>query len=344
MKKLITRLGTAAMLLFPFGVAALMVLEILVRLQGKQSLPHGQPCIVSDELTHHRYQPDCSFNKYTDYGLVRYQFNVDGLRERDRDEFTGSNTLVVLGDSIVKGLFLKSSDTLSRRLEAAKGETRKFVNAGVRFTGPTTHAAIFLRDVLPHYQVRGVIWLLNEGDAADERLLRSEAAELDENQMPLRFLLNDKDPYGGDAISDFLDSMPIPGQGMTYLVRAWKFHIFSQRIKSVPATKEVLCGGIFKLANALRKKKIPILLVISPHYEEGIRRNWMGEPFQPRDTDQMLACGREAGVATLDLRTENLKSHWYFEDHMHFRPEGIQWLSGRLRELGLGKTFGPTHR
>lgn len=344
MKKLIAKLGTTAMLMLPFAIAAFVVLEVLVRRQGAQSVPHPQPCVISDELTHHRYQPDCSFTQATDFGPVRYHFNGDGLREREREEFSGANALVVLGDSIVKGLFLNAPDTLSSRLETAEGETRKFINAGVRFTGPTSQAAIFLRDILPNYPVKGVIWLLNEGDAADERLLRSEAVELDETQTPLRFLLNDKDPYGGDAFSDFLDSVPISGQGMRYLVRAWKFHVFSQRLKSVPASKEVLCGGIFRLANALKEKKIPILLVISPHYEEGIRRNWMGEPFQPSDTDQMLACGREAGIATLDLRTEKLKKEWYFEDHMHFRPEGIRWLAGRLRELGLNKNFGAPRR
>lgn len=323
--------------MIPFFLVGLIASELSVRIVlGRQIVPHIQPCIVPDEFTHHRYRAHCSFTFETDYGPVTYQFNAHGLRDKERSAFpSGKKLVAVLGDSIVKGLFLQPLDSLSARLEEMMHGEAAFLNAGIRFTGAVTQAAIFERSVLPNYPVSGVIWVLNDGDPIDERFARAQAIATDENGMPIRFPAIASPPQ-----KDFFNALVALApysSAMQILARTWKFQKYRERLQDVPPSEALLCEGIRKLSSLLKKEKIPLLVVFSPHLKEGVRWNWMGEPFAPADTDVMVGCARKAGAGILDLRASPPARELYFEDHMHFRPKGIEWLSEAILKSGLLK-------
>lgn len=127
------------------------------------------PCFEVGAPFHHRFRPDCAGMMQTPRGPVRLSVNEDGLREIARSHvLRHARRILVMGDSMVEGWWNAQGETISALL----GEhfpAHYFVNGGLRSTGPVMQAAS-LRRILGIYKPRGIIWMLNDTDAMDDRL------------------------------------------------------------------------------------------------------------------------------------------------------------------------------
>lgn len=320
-------------LLLPFLALFVGVAELFFQQQGKQSLPQVQICIQIDPKVHHRYRANCRSQVSTDLGPIEYQFNEDGLRDRPRAVFTkGPGTIAVLGDSIVKGLFVKDDQTIPRLLEQRIGREmgRQFLNGGVRFSSPITQSLHFEKYIEPNYPIKGVLLLLNEGDPTDERFFWARGLTRDAAGVPTSFSFVGGQALADDNINRVARSISVKSRLLQFLMRLRAFLPMRRLVQQTPPTKEVLCGGINRLAARLRTRKIPLLVAFTPHSDEGIRRNWMGEREPPEHTDTIKACAELAGAKVVDLRREPIELSRYFEDQMHFNQAGSAWLIDAL--------------
>jgi hypothetical protein len=334
MRKIIVRSVAALLLPVPFLLIFWCVDRALLVYIGRQSYPHYQPCFVWDKELHVRYRPECRSTFESDRGPISYSFNELGLRDRAVPVLSARPAgIAVLGDSVVKGLFLRQNETIPARLEEKLGADlgAPFLNAGVRFTSPTTQSHLTEKGILPLLPVRGVIWMLNGGDAVDERYLATQAKAKDDRGYITSFV----DP-SSDSSYRFLNAIASWNEGRSVIIdvltRWEKFSSWRKKLQDVPSDGNTLCPGLFHLANALKERKIPLLIVFTPHYREGIEGIWMGERFEPQELQTMIQCARETGAPVLDLSAEKLERKWFFEDLIHYTPEGVDWLVGRLSD------------
>lgn len=332
-RRRVARLAAVPLLLLPFIILPLFIGEIALRILAPRLFPHGQRCVVFDSAVHHRYKPGC----FSSGGQVEYRFNEHGLRDRPSSTFTApTGVIAVLGDSVAKGLWLEASRTVPSALE--RRLARPVLNGAVRFSSPTTQSLHYLRDIEPHYPVRGVVWLLNGSDPTDERFYRSRAKDRDAAGVPTTFSHFEGDPFleqGG-----WLPWLHSRSKMVALLVRVRTFFWLRRSIRDYPASPETLCGGVRRLALSLKEKGIPLLAVLTPHYPIGLAGNWVGERSDPAELTAMGACAREAGAELLDLSGEPLERAWFLEDLIHYSPEGAEWLAGRISGPAA-KLFSP---
>lgn len=325
-RKQVARAAGWLLLAIPFLVVAIFIGELGLQILGPRLFPHGQRCVEFDPEVHHRYKPGCIARSDFSASAVTYEFNSFGLRDRAPSAFPlPSGAIAMLGDSVVKGLWVEGSQTIPAALEKTLG--RPVLNAGVRFSGPTTQSLHFLRDVEPHYPVRGVIWLLNGSDPTDERFFSSRAMGFD-RFGPVRFLSLEGDPFLEQ--DGWLPWLHARSRLAALAVRLRTFRWLRASIRLYPATERMLCGGIWRLAEHLKERKIPLLVALTPHYPIGLQGNWVGEFADPRELATMATCARAAGAEVVDLSAEKLERGWFIEDLIHYTPLGSNWLAGKL--------------
>ena len=323
-RRRVARLLAIPLLLLPFIAVPLFIGEVALRVLAPRLFPHGQRCVAFDRAVHHRYEPGCIS---TGGGPVEYRFNEHGLRDRPSHTFTSpSGVIAMLGDSVAKGLWLEASRTVPSALERRLG--RPVLNGAVRFSSPTTQSLHYLRDIEPHYPVRGVVWLLNGSDPTDERFYRSRALDRDAAGVPTSFRHLEGDPFLEQP--GWLPWLHSRSKMVALLVRVRTFLWLRRSIRDYPASPEALCGGVRRLALRLKEKGVPLLAVLTPHYPIGLAGNWVGERSDPAELAAMGACAREAGAELLDLSGEPLERAWFLEDLIHYSPEGAEWLAGRI--------------
>ena len=98
----------------------ILAIELALRATKNSSFLAYQPCLFvkwTDEFF--SYRPNCESQHKTENGLVLYHFNELGFRDRSLSYFS-RGSILFLGDSITKGLFLKEEQTIPRALEIGR--------------------------------------------------------------------------------------------------------------------------------------------------------------------------------------------------------------------------------
>lgn len=331
-RKVAVRLGAWLLLAVPFVILGIAVIELGYRIARGRGFSIHTPCwkwqgigVVSV------YIPGCTTDIPHLGKPVEYRFNRAQLREDRAPWDVESGSVLVLGDSIVKGLFLEKSETIPSLLDArfSKDTGLVFINAGVRLTGPLRQALV-IPQTARIYDARALMWFLNGSDTIDERLFTAVADQWDEDGIPIRF-------EDSNSISD-----RIPGLDRLFQLTAGKILFVESairnlaylhrrvQIRDVPPSEKVLCGGIRRGARQARERDIPLMIVFTPHAKEAIERGWTGERYDPAHLDMMKRCAREEGALVIDLSEEPLRRERYTPDQMHMSAAGTAWVVERI--------------
>ena len=341
--KWIVRGGSALLLLLPFLVILFVTGEIFARINHGRRMTLLNPCwgwIDSSKRVFSRYFPNCQTDKPFMDHPVRYRFNIAGFRDDRQPSDLPEGGVVVLGDSITKGVYLNLEETIPAVLEAKLTQKTglKFFNAGIRFTGPTAQSHV-LRRVLFYYRARGVIWNLNPGDVTDERLYNALATSWNSNGFPMIF--SDEDAVNNRPLFATLAKL---AAGRSVFLERILLNLFFQdyrnKLHSVEPTLQVLCAGIRRVKNTLARTKLPLIIVLTPHPVEGIEANWGGEKYDPANFQMFKSCIQSENIPLIDLSEEPIQLDHYVDDKMHLSAKGVDWITDRMIPT-LKKSFIP---
>lgn len=334
---MIVRAGVIMALILPFLALGIGVGEFLVRSTGPHFGPY-QPCLTTgNNYLHHSYQFNCVSEIHVPgQGMIRFSFNEDGLRDRPRAEFE-QGTLVMIGDSMVKGLGTADEKTLPRMLEnAIRPKTGlPILNGGMRFSGPTLQANR-LRYILRKYEVKGVIWVVNGTDVFDEPYAFSIAENLNPKGVPMTF---QADP-APDFFTSVLTVLKRLSNGriqlFEFLSTQHRVRGHYEKMKSVQVTRQVLCSAFVRMHTELSSLGIPLAFIFTPAEKERIEALWLGEPYLSGSLDEMMVCARNTNSPVIDLtRAPGFKKEFYLYDGIHFDQRGNAWaVEQSAAELG----------
>ena len=178
--------------------------------------------------------------------------------------------------------------------------------------------------------MKGVIWLLNESDVSDERLFYAEGLSFNEQGLPNRFPWLGASGFWGKLLTGISRWNQGRSQLLNVMVRLETFRTYSRRLGASTQPPDILCRAIKTFSEKLREKKIPLLIVFTPHPDRGISANWPGYRYQREELLSMVACAKASGFPVLDLTNDPIKADWYAADEIHFSPAGSKWLADRI--------------
>jgi hypothetical protein len=310
-------------------VVALAGIEVALRLSHGTRFAPFQPCTAIRPDLHHFYSPNCVNTVSVDGREVVYRFNERGMRDAPMAEIP-AQTIAVLGDSEVKGLFLNSDGTLPSHLNRELRERTGyyFLNLGNRFSSPTIHAAL-LKNMRQAAGIKGVVWLINGTDPIEERLYAKQVVAPDKWGLPRLF--ETKEIYSEDFFFQLRQALPFRLEILDFWLRRNLFSRWSREIAKVKPDRDLLCSAILAVGRYGDAIGLPILYVFTPKTAEGLERSWLNEKYDPGQLNTMIECARSTNHQVVDLTGENLDSDAYFDDLVHYREKGITWLSEKLR-------------
>lgn len=112
---------------------------------------------------------NCAGEMISPRGRISFYSNEDGLRDLARDDILkNSQKIMVLGDSLVEGGWLKSEETIPHQLQE-KIPGKYFINAGLRERGPLWQVP-FLKSILPIYQPQDILWFIDALSAESDQV------------------------------------------------------------------------------------------------------------------------------------------------------------------------------
>lgn len=309
--------------------------SILLETDPRAILP---PCFEVGSPYHHRFRPGCTGKLATPAGPVQIEINEDGLREAPRRHVLAHPLRVaVLGDSFVEGWWASNEQALgsllTRELPGAY-----FINAGLRSTGPRLQATR-LSEVLRAYRPAGVLWLLNDTDALDDRF--ACAAALDPAAPAEKLELGTPefriDGWRAKAVALLGESAPGARLRRRFYEQNWRGLVEGE------SARRCGCRGVEEVKRVAARAGVPLLAfyitseAIRPlaHYAgaEALREELRAcltraeIPFQP--------AGPPASVSPAEV-----EKYYLWDNDFHFNPEGTAMLAARLAPAVKGWLAG----
>lgn len=306
------------------GLVALFWL--LPRLRGENPLRlEPPPCFEVGSSYHHRFRANCAETLNTPKGPVPFVTNEDRLRDRPRAEILAAPSRVLLaGDSVVEGWWLGEEDTLSQRLSSAF-PSRRFVNAGLRSTGPLFQASR-LPTLLAAYRPRALVYLLNENDQLDDRLACALAESTAGAPAQWRYRTADFDL---PAWATWMKGSPGQALRQELYRRRWR-----DLVNGAAGNACDPCAGLSELQRIAGEAKVP-LRVARLEY-----RNYLGGgPYfaEPGARAVQAECLRALGIraATLNFgwTNEAERERLFWPGDSHPNPAGMAHLAGLLQRM-----------
>lgn len=303
------------------GVALERTLEPFVHESGLRMEP--PPCFEIGAPFHHRFRARCVERLNTPRGPVPFSINGDGLRDQERLAILRQpRRVLVLGDSFVEGWWMTAEQALPATLGAQFPGTY-FVNAGLRSTGPLMQAARLPR-LLRAYQPRGVLWALNDTDAADDRVACSLLRDPRAPAERMEFSVDDFSPEGWRArAATWLGASPMARRlrAQAY-ARKWDELARGERGLACGA-----CRGIEEVARVAREAHVPLVAAYLPSGRATGASVYAGEK-KPRE--EILACLRGAGVPVTVVSAPDPADALFWENDFHLNPEGNVFVAEKL--------------
>lgn len=330
-RRFIVKLASSLILAVPFLFATFLVGEFVIRMRKPRDL-YLQPCMTwNSPLYIQMYSPFCHSTMNVEGRTVEYSFNEHGLRDRPARSFTGP-TIMVLGDSIAKGLMIPSSETIAAQFESLADGQVRFLNAGVRLAAPTTLSLLY-KNLRGDYPVSGVMLIVNGTDVADERLAAALALERDEDSVPLSFVRRSRGAVNWRWTTKLQTWLGVESYLLGSVISHLRYRAWRPLVASSPGGPEILCGGIRRLARQAKLNGDPLAIVFTPHFASGIENIWAGGKFEMNDLQIMVNCARETGALVIDLSRDELQPEWFFDDRLHYRPAGTKWVVDRTASM-----------
>lgn len=313
---------------------------------GLESLVHETdlrrdlpPCFEIGAPFHHRFRANCVDVERTPRGTITFAVNEDRLRDAPRKRILAvPKRILVVGDSFVEGWWLPEAETLPAVL-ASKFRGFYFINAGLRSNGPLQEASR-LPELLRTYSPAGVIWILNETDAADDRfacaLLEDPGAPAEE----MRFGTDDFALEGWrNRVAEMLgDSQPGRLFRRRLYTESWERLAHGAR-----ASRCAECRGVDEFLRVARDVSVPVLPLFIPAGASMALRLYGEEQMVRTRLESCLARKRMTLKGPSNPSPEELRN-FYWEGDFHPNPEGVVYLVDRMApEVGawLGRIGNP---
>ncbi len=292
--------------------------------------PHAElpPCFEVGAPFHHRFRPVCAGVISTPRGPVPLRVNEDGLREIARAHaLSHPRRVAVIGDSFIEGWWSSQEQALGSLLTRDFPGTY-FLNGGLRSTGPFMQAGR-LAGIIEKYRPQGVIWLLNDTDALDDRftcaITRDPQARPDQAELGVpEFVL---EGWKRQA-AGLLGNTAAGGR----LRRRFYQEKFAELASGESSRRCGACWGVKAVKKVADDAGLPLLvfflasdsLLPKGHYGGGAA-------LRP----ELLDCLRQSGIQThtagpaATLSAANLENY-VWEGDFHLNPEGMEMLAGEI--------------
>lgn len=286
------------------------------------------PCFEVGSPYHHRFRPSCSGKLATPAGPVQIETNEDGLREAPRRHVLAHPLRVaVLGDSFVEGWWASNEQALSslltRELPAAY-----FLNAGLRSTGPRLQASR-LSEVLRAYRPAGVLWLLNDTDALDDRY--ACAAAIDPAAPAEKLELGTPefriDGWREKAVALLGESVPGARLRRRFYERNWRGLLGDE------SARRCGCRGVEEVKRVAREAGVPLLVFyLTSEAIRPLAQYVSAEPLR----EELQACLARAGIPfrpagpPASMSPAEVEKYFLWDGDFHFNPEGTAMLAAQL--------------
>jgi hypothetical protein len=332
------RWGVRFALTVPFLLAFLLISEIFLR-NNLQLLTGLFPCLSFIPKEGISFLPSCSAELPSPAGVVKFQSNEDGFRDRPR-AFFSQGAVAILGDSHVEGFNLEEPDTLGRKLEASLGGA-PFLNLGVRSSGPTLQAIKLFR-ALHHYPVKGVVWVLNPTDSYDEVYFYHENPGYDLSQRDTRTLRRHIGAFSPWRLAYSLSRI-LQHRIYTLMYVLDHFQLeraFAAIVTREPFQKAIHCAGIAHTAVELKKKGIPLVFLTFPHGAKDAGHTYFGLKPNAPDFQLLVECAKDTGSPVVEAHQSfSAKPEWFWMNDWHLNPAGMDAYAGLVKE-DVAKALG----
>ena len=316
-------------------LVGLVSLEICVRLFFYDAIFRDNDCVVyaaeSDPPATPRrfFRPNCR-TRVESYDGTDFEIstNEDGLRDRPRDEFR-DGAIALLGDSHAEGFTFDVQYSVGRRLEALSGGKlgAKIANMGFRGTGALEQLAIF-RWVHPHYNVKGVIWILNENDILDDFFTdrrRLASGFMGELTRYVRIL-------SGSVFGRRIYTL----EWLRVLTHSFAMKLAVEAKYDSSGAADRVCKTVKDILGDL-PAKTPVWLVAIPHGDPREHIAYFGMQIDHEGFGRTIECVGQSRIRVLDERKFfSGMSRFFIPDRYHLNKEGTEiWAARILSDMGL---------
>lgn len=292
--------------------------------------PHAvlPPCFEVGAPFHHRFRPGCAGVISTPRGPVPFRVNEDGLREIARAHaLSHPRRVAVIGDSFIEGWW-SSHDQAPAALLTRDLPGTYFLNGGLRSTGPFQQAGR-LAGIIEKYRPQGVIWLLNDTDALDDRF--TCAITRDPKAPPAKaelstpeFVLEGWRKHAAGLLGDTAAG----GR----LRRRFYQEKFQELAAGESARRCGACWGVEAVKRVADDAGLPLLVFFLASDSLLPKGHYGGSAaLRPELLECLKRSGIEAHTAgpAATLSPANLENY-VWEGDFHLNPEGMEMLVGEL--------------